>query len=842
MKRRIIKPIVMVLWFVAALAAFGVVLNQDNPDLTTTMEEASLPVVYFEYDGTQINELHGYVTEMDVTAMRDSITPMDNTRLLPMTIYSYGANVTALRYEIRSIDGERLVAKNDISDYEKGGGKITAQLQIQNVLEEDEEYAMLLILTADGREVYYYTRLMQTEDCNAAECLEFSLEFHDYTFRDDADDFIPTYMDPATGDPTTLDYVDLTCTLRQITWADFVGEKLTEPVASFKEINDSYDVLTLQYVMVSQNEYGESEFYNVEEYYRLRLTTTRMYVLNFERRMNQIFRGENTFLTEDGEIMLGIRNSDIEYMTSETEDIIAFVQEGELWCFDRINGRIAQVYSYRSAEGIDARENWDQHDIKIVRVDEAGSVDFVVYGYMNRGTHEGEVGIGVYHYDGLVHTVEEEVFIPSEKSYEILKAELGQLMYVNDADTLYLMMGGDLYAIDLTAPKASVIVSGLKDSCYEASASNRYFAWVDGDAEYKSTEINLMDLSDGSTYVITEDGGAYLRPLGFIDEDFIYGAAYADEVMVDAAGNTVFPMYCLKIMATSEGSHDILKTYEPDRGRVESISVEDYTILVQLFEQGEGGYASIGTDSIMNRVADTEEKVSVQTRVTDEWETQRVIVMKNAVEATKIIMITSNDEVQEEPRILSLDNDSGQERFYVYVKGDVILATDSIADAIILANESLGIVVDTSQQYVWMRAHKTSQSAFSGIEVNDADKDASSVIQSVSAMLAYHGEGISVKELIDGGETPKSALELTLRDSMVLDVSGCTVDEIVFYISNGSPVFAMTGSDSAVLVTGYTSSLIYYYDPAVDDTLSMSYEDADVIFSGAGNIFFTYLD
>lgn len=49
---------------------------------------------------------------------------------------------------------------------------------------------------------------------------------------------------------------------------------------------------------------------------------------------------------------------------------------------------IIKVFSFRDAEGIDERENWNHHDIKIVSVDEAGSIDFVVYGYMNRGTHE----------------------------------------------------------------------------------------------------------------------------------------------------------------------------------------------------------------------------------------------------------------------------------------------------------------------------------------------------------------------------------------------------------------------------------------------------------------------
>jgi hypothetical protein len=99
---------------------------------------------------------------------------------------------------------------------------------------------------------------------------------------------------------------------------------------------------------------------------------------------------------------------------------------------------------------------------------------------------------------------------------------------------------------------------------------------------------------------------------------------------------------------------------------------------------------------------------------------------------------------------------------------------------------------------------------------------------------------VSVKSLIDSGETPKSALEMSLEDATVLDVSGCTTEEILYYISRGCPVFAMTGSDSAVLVTGYSASRIYYYDPGSNSTQSKSLDDADDWFEKAGNIFFTY--
>ena len=69
---------------------------------------------------------------------------------------------------------------------------------------------------------------------------------------------------------------------------------------------------------------------------------------------------------------------------------------------------------------MDARTLYDGHKIKILNVDEGGNVIFLVYGYMNRGRHEGQVGISVYYYDSTVNTVEEMAYIPCSHSQAIL--------------------------------------------------------------------------------------------------------------------------------------------------------------------------------------------------------------------------------------------------------------------------------------------------------------------------------------------------------------------------------------------------------------------------------------
>ena len=521
MNKRIVKPLVITGVFIVAIILFSIFMNRVNEDLTTSMSESSLPVMSFYYGDTQIDELHGYVNKMDERAMRDSIIPINSDRKLPMQISTYGKTIDKIHYEIRSMDAGRLVAEADVTDFSTSDNKISADIKVQNLLEENQEYLMIFTLQSGSDELYYYSRIIQTSTCNVGECLSFATEFNQKTFDKKAGKkFLPTYLDQATGDANTLNYVDLTCTLNQVMWGDFDGEVYGDQHISFKEVNESYNVITIDYVVNRVNDAGETEFYNVQDYFRLRQTSTRMYVLNYERTMNQIFRGENSFIYNDSDILLGIRDKDVEYKSNESGNVIGFVQEGELWCYNKTSNEIQQVFSFRGAEGIDDRENWNQHDIKIIRVDEAGSVDFIVYGYMNRGDHEGQVGTSVYHYDGLAHTIEEEAFIPSDASYEVLKAEMGQLMYENDKSIVYLLLQGDMYTLDLNTLKVKKEVSGLEAGCYAVSGTNKYVAWVESDKKYSSNKLYLMDLKTDSIKEISEDSSYYVKPLGFIGDDF----------------------------------------------------------------------------------------------------------------------------------------------------------------------------------------------------------------------------------------------------------------------------------------------------------------------------------
>ena len=65
--------------------------------------------------------------------------------------------------------------------------------------------------------------------------------------------------------------------------------------------------------------------------------------------------------------------------------------------------------------------------------------------------------------------------------------------------------------------------------------------------------------------------------------------------------------------------------------------------------------------------------------------------------------------------------------------------------------------------------------------------------------------------------------------------------ESLYYVSCGNPVFAMTGSNEAVLVVGYDANNVIIFDPSSGNNFKQSITEAEEVFKGAGNVFFTYL-
>lgn len=839
MNKGVIKAIVLTLTFVGALVLFSALTNQTNRDMTTKMKEATLPVIDLYYQDQAVSELYGYVDEMNAVYMRGDIIPIGQESLLPISVRCGNYAVDAICYEIRSMDTKRLVADAQLSDYKQENGVLTAELEIQKLLDDNQEYLLMITLKHGDDDIRYYSRIMKAPDYHVEECIAFVKDFHERSFDTEGYKALATYMEPdSSADNKTLARVSIHSTLKQVGWANFSGNILKDPTFHIKEIQDTYSVIALEYVMTAAGPGGQTEYFNVEENYRVRYTDDRMYLLDFERTMDQIFRGENDNFYENF-LQLGICSEDVKYMSNELGNAICFIREGELWSYNAEEKKLSQVFSFHGYEGIDDRENHDEYDIDIIRVDETGSADFVVYGYMNRGEHEGRVGIGVYHYNSVANTVEEELFLPSTRSYEVLRSEMGNLIYENDEGKFYLIRGGSLYEIDLTTMKEKVLADALEADSYAVSESNRYVAYISEGSDVSGSLIRVSDLEDGSSFTVEAPTDSYIRPLGFMGEDFIYGEAAASDIYRDSAGNVRFLMSHVYIVETAEENHGILKDYSKAGYLVSSIEVEDYTIYLNREQYNGTTYVPADTDTIMNREGDMLESVSVHTSYSEQKQTQVQLALDDWDELASDRFLTPRQIVVEEKREMILDEPEDEEMYYAYANGHVVASSCNISEVIEAANEQKGVVVGSRQEYIWKRSRKAQQSPIKIPEIGT--QSGGSIGKALSGMLAVEEVHVDGNGLLAAGNTPKKILQDALQDAVVLDLTGSSLDGVLYYVSMGTPVFAMSGGNDAVLVVGYDSVAVTLYDPLEEKNSRVALSDAQDMFYQAGNVYFAYL-
>lgn len=839
MRKGVLKAIILAAVFGVTLVVTSLLTHQNNIDLTTKMSEASLPTVSLKENGTEINELYGYTQEMDGTGVRDAIAPLGEDLTLPVIIKAYQSQIEAISYQVRTMDMERLMEEGSVESFFQQDGEVNVEFQFENILEEGSEYILILTLQCDGRDVYYYTRIIRESGYHVQEAVDFVMNFHEQTFHGEDADSLATYLEPnAQADNTSLQKVTINSSLKQVTWADFKGERIGKPVPSIKEIGSSYNTIVLNYVMTAAGENGEVEYYNVEEYYRVRYGNSRMYLLNYERTMNEIFRGESERVTT-GSISLGIRSQNVEYMTNERGSVVAFVQEGELWSYNSDDNRLSRIYSFRGAEGIDERENNPQHQIKIIKIDEVGSMDFVVYGYMNRGEHEGNVGIAVYHYDGVGNTTEEELFIPSDKSYEMLKTEWGNIFYVSDGNVFYLLAGDNLYSINLYSRESKKVLSGLEAGQYAVSDTGRYIAWQDSDNRYHADSLKIMDLEGEEIREVTAGEGEYLLPVGFVQDDFVYGAARQSDVVIDSAGNTQFPMYRIQII---DETGEVVKDYQKDGYYITKAYVENETIFLNRVYQNGTGYVSAEQDTIKNQQLESGRNIVVET--VQSGQKQSVVQFAftgDREELTKAPQVVVPKEILvKEDRSVTLDTSTEQGIYYVYSAGKIVKATPFVAEAVITADNNMGVVIGDQQKYIWRRGRKSSQPVVGDVSVDLSQTGGSTAARCLTAILQTEGISMDVEGLLAQGETPKQILEEALTEAKVIDLTGCSVEQVLYYVNLKTPVFAVVNNE-ALLIVGYDEHNTILYNPQTNATYKMGLQDSKAMFDAAGNVFLGYL-
>ncbi len=839
MKKTIIRIAVCVVVFLASALIIGSIMNQGHNNMTMEMAPATLPMITMESGGVACNELHGNTVELDVAYQKDCITLLGEGRQANFTVDTFGREITGISTEVRSIDGSRLIENSEVTGWKANGKSFSVSLTLKDLIDTNTQYSLTLILELEGEQkVYYYTTILWNDDVHISEILEFATDFHGKLYDKEVAKELTKYLEPNSKltDNGTFHKVNIHSSFQQITWGSL--EPVQEDAASIRltQISGNVASLLMDFV-VSTGEGKNKIYYNVEEYYRVRYTSERMYLLDYERTMTQI--PDTTRMYANDKILLGITDENVDMMESADGNTVVFSDMGQLLSYNAATNGLTVIFSFYDKDNADRRTLYDNHGIKILDVDEGGNVKFAVYGYMNRGRHEGETGIQIISYDNSLNTIEEEVYIPYSKSYAVLKDEMEQLLYRNRQQHVYFFLENGVYDVDLENRSAEQLVSIRQDDSLQVSENHEIIVWQEGDDINHSNQLNVRNLNTGEQTVIRAEDGEAIRPLGFMGEDIIYGVARESDIRTENSGQIFYPMYKVCI---SNSSGDNLKEYGQDGIYIVDCAIEGNQITLSRIQRSENGsYQEILDDQIMNNVEEEPGQNKVVTADIDIYERYVQIQTKTTIDTKTIKVLNPKEVVFEGGRELTLDAVSEVSRYYVYNAYGVQGIYSAPGKAVKEAYDSAGVVANDRGITVWLKGNRVSRNQIMAIKEESVTDQKNSLTVCLDNILRHAGITRNTEYDLAQGKTAIQILEENMTGVQVLDLSGCSLDAVLYYVNQDIPVLAILEDGEAVLVTGFNEFNVVIMEPSTGKLYKKGMNDATTWFAENGNHFISYM-
>lgn len=816
MSKIIKRTLILAGIFVVALGVYFITAQSTmnkSEAVYTVMEEPTLPVTYAQMFGEE-SRLTPYRQEMSQTVLRESLVVLPEDRRLNMRIAYCESEILAVQYEIRSMDLKRLVERTPVEDWQNTEEDIRLILPIQNLLARETEYLLhLMVETREQGVLHYYTRIIWTENEYGSQMAALAKEFSIKSLTPGQAGDLVTYLETSeTADNSSLGHVTIKSSFSQLTWAGLEMKLEGDMQVMLKDLDGIMGQVQVQYRVSRQSEIGETEYYEVNDYYTMRWNTKRIYMMDFDRVTNQVFSGGRE-LYSGRRLMLGIGNDQaISLEKSPDGRYLAFVFNRDLWCYDQKEAKAVKIFSFRSSSDESGRSSYDRHNIRIVSVSDEGNIDFLVYGYMNRGRHEGTQGISLCRYEHS-GAIQERFFIPARESFEELQLDMEKLSYCSDAGMMYLFRGQTIFGIDLSSNEHIVVVDGLREGSYAISSGQEKVAWQEGTAPYEASVIHLFDLSTGQTQEIRAQEGDAIQCLGFVQDDFVYGLSRLGSTWILNGRTESLPMYALEIV---DGELKIQTRYEKEGHYITNVQVENARIHVERYQRnGEHDYTYIDDDTIVCNTAVEEPYMEGIGWFASEIRRKLYFVqLDSEVRSSRAVSLSAARQITyDETDILELTSGLPQAgmKFYAYGQGSLLGIYEKFADAVNASYEKMGLVTDGNQRILWNRVDRGTS-----ITIRDPQKAAYDIIRSL-------GDFTRDTETDNG--------------TVLLDGRGCSLNQILYFIGQGCPVLAYIEGGGYFLLNGFDQYNVSLYNPVTGESVKMGLNDAGEYFAGCKNDF-----
>lgn len=843
MVKYLYKFVVLLIVFAGSLFFFGKRLESNiyEEGVVVSQGEESLPYLTLTSQNIEMNRLYGYNGPIDDNIVRESITPLNTDKKIKVKISDGEVRLVKMQYDIVDKETDEVYYTHELNAIEKGTKNI--ELDLDYGFNTSTEYILSITATTDsGRKVHYFTRLKYyVESSNLAEKYAFAMKFHEDTFSKAKAEELEQYLEPdGTAANDTLATVNIKSDSDLITWGQLSPEKISKVVPTVKEYNMETACFHLNYFVQGTTAAGK-ETYHVNEFYRVRYAAGHNYLLNFERSLEAVFDPKLTSV-QKAQIKLGITNeTDMELMVCDRTKQLFFARGGNLYRYDMEHEKntITRLYSAFSEKASYEYQQGGEQGIRLLRIDDGGNVFFAVYGYFPRGQYEGKVAIVLYEYNNQEDSLNELVYLPIDTTYQQLKQDFSEYGYVSERNVYYFTVANVVYSYNMESRRLTKLAENVTDNGFKVMKKGNCYVWSDSLDKGYGESLTVFNLETEEKTVIPKAAeGEYIRLLGVINENVVYGYVRKNDITSTAAGEPLVP--CYKLVITDASGKEEKKTYSGKNRYVTDVTIQGNVMtLSRVRRTGKKKFESISDDSILNQTEEKTSSYALKARVTAGTLTEWYIGFPSNFTIEKVPNYqTASDELITSGRSVHLD-EVKVPKYYVYALGKITGSYEDPAEAIQKADEQMGVVVSGSHVVVWERSGSFLMNSIAGLEMKEASSNVSNLAACAYMVLRANHFSIDAEKMSRKNQSLYQMLGQYMDEPV--NLSGITLEQALYFVSSNRYVIAMTGKTTAVVISGYDTKTVSIYNPGNGQTETRSRTEMEKIFEDAGNHFVSYL-
>lgn len=853
---------------------------------TNTIMNRGLPIFFQLDQELAFNPMVPYRNQVDPYSIDDTIALFENES--SMVLYVDKKDIGDISYSLISPDTNKIIGHDEIpveerTDY-SDGYKLTVPL---DGLTENEEYVIELEITYEGYPIYYYQRLYMTKN-RQSDILSAVLKAHQLMIDGD----IKYKMYLAGNDKDGLFYeANIDSDEQILMWKglkDFV--RMNEPIPKITSYNPASGEfkVKLEFVIANRRN-GNFEYWDFEERYQGVYQEGSSTFSAYQRHANR--KDEPYFDAQSQKMVLdeGIQRNIDQNMISKDGAYSAFVYKNELWRLEMASNQLTKVFEFDHLNSDYILDENNDHAIKLLEVDNKGNIRYMIYGYMAAGEMCGYNGIMINKYQNSANENRTGLFIQVPNDLAALNYYIMDQAYYNDEfKKFYFTIDCNLYQIDLNKNAYSLMTTLPPNNTF----SKEGFLYAVDTTQKDNTAIWLYDLtSEKYKEKLLTLENTNIRPLTIMDNQLILGLYQFSKTYEFLDGHVFYPYESIWVV---NKLGEVIEQYKPKEGNYfNNLRLQDdhKTVLVSNFglkkdiqsnpKKSKVTYEKLGDEALWVNEGEKSTPINFSYEIKDQIQHLLINNDRSTLEGF-VNYATSSDKNIGTKDILKTEKSKVYE---VYSNKQLIGVTRSLQETfpIILEKDEVSVVEKEGglRKVVYQRKsiRKEGNKMILGVPLvaQRPELIRGCEVTALSMFLSYHlkesidkttlftqirmdttpytidsglisfgdmnkgfvGNMVDYKEPGLGVYIPALyGLAQQYIDKDLYDLTGCSFDQVLYYIEQGSPVLVITpinyrqieqynkedwltpsgymevcSLEHSVVIVGFDDTYVYFNDP-----------------------------